>query len=76
MCIFFTFWPSKMHASPTGVVSSFFSPLAASPSVDIATPSCHVVLPLHEAKLSLLALLYLSVTLSPVVSPLKPKSNH
>jgi hypothetical protein len=76
MWIFFIFWSSKIHISPTDVISSLSPPDTTSPPADVATLLCRITLSFHWAKTSSLHPLHFSVMLYHVVSPLESKPMH
>jgi hypothetical protein len=74
--LFFIFRSSKIHVSPTDVVSSRSLPGVASPLINVAMPPHRATLPFHGVKMSSLPPLYLSAILHPVTSHLEPKPKH
>jgi hypothetical protein len=75
--IFFIFWLSKIHVSPTSIISSL-SPLtgATSPPTDDAASLHRVMLPSYGAKTRSLPPLHLLLTLHPVAISFEAKLKY
>jgi hypothetical protein len=71
-CLSFFFWPNKIRVNPTGVVFSFFSPNATSPSTDAATLR-RTSFPWNQNNLAVTTLSFSNVLSRHLPLELKPK---